>query len=65
MAASSTLSADVPGVLGLDEVLRQVAQDDQEEWEYEYSATETEVVETHSPPVLRTGADVQTTRLTT
>ncbi|XP_044716941.1 TFIIIC subunit domain-containing protein [Hirsutella rhossiliensis] len=42
MAAISALSADAPGVLGLDEVLRQVAQDDQEEWEYEYSATETE-----------------------
>lgn len=43
MAASSALSADAAGVLGLDEVLRQVAQDDQDEWEYEYSATETEV----------------------
>ncbi len=27
----------------LDEVLAQVIKDDQEEWEYEYSATETEV----------------------
>lgn len=27
----------------LDEVLQQVIKDDQEEWEYEYSTTETEV----------------------
>lgn len=34
---------DKPGALSLDQVLEQVAKDDQEEWEYEYSTTETEV----------------------
>lgn len=34
---------DQPGALSLDQVLEQVAKDDQEEWEYEYSTTETEV----------------------
>ncbi|TWU72400.1 hypothetical protein ED733_001389 [Metarhizium rileyi] len=33
---------DEPGALPLDQVLAQVVKDDQEEWEYEYSATETE-----------------------
>ncbi|KJZ76292.1 hypothetical protein HIM_04374 [Hirsutella minnesotensis 3608] len=41
-AASGGLGADEPGTVGVDEVLRQVLQDDQEEWEYEYSTTETE-----------------------
>ena len=37
------LSSDEPGAPSLDEVLKQVSRDDQEGWEYEYSATETEV----------------------
>lgn len=34
---------DAPGALSLDQILAQVSADDQEDWEYEYSATETEV----------------------
>lgn len=34
---------DEPGALPLDQVLEQIIKDDQEEWEYEYSAIETEV----------------------
>lgn len=29
--------------LQVDEILEQISKDDQEEWEYEYSTTETEV----------------------
>lgn len=32
-----------PRALQVDEVLQQIIKDDQEEWEYEYSSTETEV----------------------
>lgn len=45
-AATTTPSpwlGDEPGALNVDTVLQQVSQDDQDEWEYEYSATETEV----------------------
>lgn len=45
-AAATTSSpwlGDEPGALNVDKVLQQVSQDDQDEWEYEYSATETEV----------------------
>ncbi|KAF5127541.1 hypothetical protein E5D57_008474 [Metarhizium anisopliae] len=38
----SVFTPDEPGALPLDQVLAQVVNDDQEEWEYEYSATETE-----------------------
>jgi hypothetical protein len=34
---------DTPRALQVDEVLEQITKDDQEEWEYEYSSTETEV----------------------
>lgn len=34
---------DAPAALRIDEVLEQIQKDDQEEWEYEYSTTETEV----------------------
>jgi hypothetical protein len=34
---------DEPGALPLDQVLEQISKDDQEDWEYEYSTTETEV----------------------
>ncbi|PNY26183.1 Uncharacterized protein TCAP_03885 [Tolypocladium capitatum] len=39
---SGAFTPDEPGALSLDEVLQQATQDDQEEWEYEYSTTETE-----------------------
>ena len=32
-----------PQALQIDDVLEQISKDDQEEWEYEYSTTETEV----------------------
>ncbi|PFH58741.1 hypothetical protein XA68_13301 [Ophiocordyceps unilateralis] len=41
-SSNAAVMADEPGALDVDEVLRQVMQDDQEEWEYEYSTTETE-----------------------
>ena len=37
------LTEKEPGALAVDPVLGQVYGDDQEEWEYEYSTTETEV----------------------
>ncbi|RDA93613.1 hypothetical protein CP533_6175 [Ophiocordyceps camponoti-saundersi (nom. inval.)] len=42
MAFPASADADLPGALDVDEVLRQVMHDDQEEWEYEYSNTDTE-----------------------
>jgi hypothetical protein len=45
-AAKSKVSPwldEEPGALHVDKVLEQVSQDDQDEWEYEYSTTETEV----------------------
>lgn len=36
-------ASNEPGALSLDEILQKVSQDDEEEWEYEYSTTETEV----------------------
>ncbi|KAG8418308.1 hypothetical protein J3458_005727 [Metarhizium acridum] len=38
----SVFTPDEPGALPLDQVLAQLVNDDQEEWEYEYSAAETE-----------------------
>lgn len=35
--------ADLPSALRIRETLQQMAQDEQEEWEYEYSTTEHEV----------------------
>lgn len=46
LAATATVSPwldDESGALHVDKVLEQVSQDDQDEWEYEYSTTETEV----------------------
>lgn len=46
LAAKSKVSPwldEEPGALHVDKVLEQVSQDDQDEWEYEYSTTETEV----------------------
>lgn len=46
LAAKTTVSPwldEEPGALHVDKVLEQVSQDDQDEWEYEYSTTETEV----------------------
>lgn len=37
------LAANEPGALGLKEAIEEMGRDEQEEWEYEYSATETEV----------------------
>lgn len=48
-AAKTTASPwleDEAGALNVDTILQQVSQDDQDEWEYEYSATETEVSST-------------------
>lgn len=48
-AATATASpwlGDEAGALNVDTILQQVSQDDQDEWEYEYSATETEVSST-------------------
>jgi hypothetical protein len=39
----SAFTPDEPGALPLDQVLAQITKDDQEEWEYEYSTSETEV----------------------
>lgn len=46
VAAKATRSPwldEEPGALQVDKVLEQVSQDDQDEWEYEYSTTATEV----------------------
>lgn len=46
LAAKATASPwldEEPGALHVDKVLEQVSQDDQDEWDYEYSTTETEV----------------------
>ncbi|RDA85829.1 hypothetical protein CP532_5750 [Ophiocordyceps camponoti-leonardi (nom. inval.)] len=42
MAQAASADASYPGALDADEVLRQIMHDDQEEWEYEYSTTDTE-----------------------
>lgn len=47
LAAKSKISPwldEEPGALHVDKILEQVSQDDQDEWEYEYSTTETEVI---------------------
>ncbi|OAA52344.1 Transcription factor TFIIIC, tau55-related protein [Beauveria brongniartii RCEF 3172] len=47
MAESSGSAQDASAPLVLDEALEQMLQDDQEEWEYEYSTTETEAAQTY------------------
>ncbi|PHH88873.1 hypothetical protein CDD83_6952 [Cordyceps sp. RAO-2017] len=39
---ASLEATDLPGAVGLDQLLEEMARDEQEGWEYEYSATETE-----------------------
>lgn len=41
--SSSVFTSNDPGALSVDQILAGVSKDDQEEWEYEYSSTETEV----------------------
>jgi hypothetical protein len=47
--AASLAADELPPALQVDEILEQISKDDQEEWEYEYSTTETEVCEHKYP----------------